>query len=248
MHSIDEYPKLYLWLKEKGYNIHPLMDWHTGLKEVQTDITTNGWCADQLFGSVFFYSAPELYPLPIEKFLTETKSNLGEWTKEQALDASQIFKKYAKDFFDLELTTAAELGWFINFTLKWTWVSTYNELYLAGTDRQYKTHVFYNTSYFQSWALNNFSNIASFNIYGKDAKFYKKELKEYCNEVFPDQDFLLHKTKKPSWNATQNTTMFRRRLVVLKHDKGYDIYNLPKTLPYRNLPVIEPSFYTKFYK
>lgn len=246
-YTVEEYPKLFCWLRDQGYNLHTVWQWRKELSNAQTDIITNGWCADQLFGSVFFHNFPEKYFTPVEELIKDFDFLGSNATEGEAVFASEVFKKYAKDVFNLELSTAAQLGWFINFTLKWTWVSTFNELYLANTPNKFKTYVFYNTPYFQGWSLGNYSKISNFNIYGKDASQYKRELKEYCNSVFPDPDYLANKTKKPSWNATQSSVMYEKMRIVVKTDNKIEILNVPQQF-INFSELYRSNFFTKFYK
>lgn len=161
---------------------------------------------------------------------------LPKTDREYAVD---VFKQMGKDLFNVDINIAAELGWMINFCLKWTWVSSFNELYLANTDNQFKTKVFYDTSQFQSWAVNNFLQIHQNNIYGSESVYYKQPLKQYCYKVFKDDNFLYNKTKKPSWNAALTDRLGKSlettETVTIKTTKGYDIYELPISGDYNQL-------------
>ena len=62
VNSCDEYPALYSWLKKNKYQMKSVTDdWFGALAKADTDLIVNGWCADQLFGSVFFYKCADLY-------------------------------------------------------------------------------------------------------------------------------------------------------------------------------------------
>lgn len=224
--SIEEYPKLYNWLKENGWNLKECSNWYKELSTIDTNLITNGWCADQLFGSVFFYSAPEYYSYSIPDFLSKATLTYGKLTEDQITEHTEVYQKYAKNVFNLDLNIAAELGWFINFVMKWSWVSKYNDLWLLTTKNKNKTKVFYDTQDFQNWSLGNFQDIKEHNIYGEDTRFYKKPLKEYCNSIFPDERFLLEKGKQPSWNAKMNSTMYASRKIILETTAGYEVHNL----------------------
>lgn len=239
--SKEEYPKLYEWLEEQKYNLKKVINWRQSLGNAQTDIITNGWCADQLFGSIFFHHKPEYYSYPLKDFLSNiTFPEKTKLTEEQINLAVEVYKQMGKDLFGLDINIAAELGWLINFCMKWTWVSTWNELFLCNTSNRLKTQVFYNTPEFQSWSVNNFSNIKTNNIYdSKVHKYYKKELKEYCNSVFPDTDFLNNKRKNPSWRTALND---RTLQIIVKADTGYFIYGIPDA----NLEKL--TFYKEYYK
>ena len=247
--SVDEYPKLYLWLKENGQNMKPVTNWFDILSTVDTDIITNGQCADQLFGSVFFHTSPELYTVSMEELLTKVSVPSGSIPEKKKQEAIEVYKNFAKEKFGLDLTCAAELGWFINFTVKQTYVKDFNLLYLCNTKNWQKTKVFYDTEYFQSQALNNYPNIKKCNIYSSDASQYKRPLKEYCNEIFPDEEYLEKKTKKPSQNASQNRTMYRKMKIVLRSDEGYQMFEAPKYAPNnQSYEKILEGIFTKYRK
>lgn len=224
--SVEEYPKLFVWFQENGWNIKKCTDWYKELSTIDTDLITNGWCADQLFGSVYFHNHPECYSYSLEDFMS--KGVFKDWnpSEKQIPEFAEIYKKYAKDLLGVELTTAAELGWFINFVMKWTWVSKFNDLWLLESNNKDKTQVFYNTQEFQSWSLGNYEEINKHNIYGDDSTYYKKPLKDYCNSVFPDEYYLLNKSKKPSWNSTMNRSMYKRRFICIETTEGFDVHNL----------------------
>lgn len=224
--SVEEYPKLFSWFQENGWNIKRCSDWFAELSVIDTDLITNGWCADQLFGSVFFHRNPQYYDYQIADFMKQTNPNFSPLTDEQIAEFTEIYKKYAQEYFGLQLDTAAQLGWFVNFVMKWTWVSRFNALWLVQTDNKNKTQVFYDTPEFQSWSLGNYESIADHNIYGEDPQYYKRPLKEYCNSIFPDEYFLKNKTKRPSWNSANNHSMYVRRKICLETTEGFVVHNL----------------------
>lgn len=250
--SILEYPKLYSWLSEQGYTCILVKNWKNCLGTCTADVITNGWCADQLFGSIFFHEAPELYDKKLEDLISTIHLPFGKASREQANEAVEVFKRMGKDLFDVDISIAAHLGWMINFCLKWTWVSSFNELFLVGTKNQFKTSVFYNTPYFQSWAINNFLNISQNNIYGKEAKYYKRELKEYCNSVFEDENYLLNKSKVPSWNAALtpkiSVPLETYNALTIKTTTGYELYKLPIRGLHQRYELITKEIFTKYCK
>lgn len=230
--SVVEYPKLFVWLQDNNWNLKQCKDWYAELSTIDTNLITNGWCADQLFGSVFFHTASQYYSYSITDFIDKANLRFGNPEKSQIPEFTEIYQKYGKDLFNLDLSTAAELGWFINFVMKWTWVSKYNDLWLLQTKNKNKTKVFYDTQGFQNWSLGNFEHIKEHNIYGEDARFYKKPLKDYCNSVFPDERFLLEKGKQPSWNASNNKSMYTKQRVIIETTSGYHIHNINKVPSY----------------
>lgn len=248
INSQEEYPLLCDWLIKNKYQMVPVkQSWHKALSTTDTDIIINGWCADQLFGSVFFYSCPELYSVDLNTLLDKVTIENISLTQKNKEKAINVFKRYGKEFFDIDISTAADLGWFINFTLKWTYVSLFNEMYLIGTKNQFNTHPFYNTSYFQSWALSNFPTINNVNIYSSP-RDYKRDLKEYCNEIFPDPEYLNNKCKKPSWNSSQDRTAVTDRRVILKTTEGYEIHTSFSNIITPSPISIEQRIFTKYKK
>lgn len=246
--SLKEYPKFYEWLVKEGWNLQLITNWRKSLSEVDTDIITNGWCADQLFGSMFFREAYRQYRWPLEKFLPAMKMPFGEISKDLTEECIEAYKSAAQKTFGIDLKIAAELGWFINFSMKWSWVKNFNDLFLINTPAFRKTRVFYNTPYFQSWSLNNYPEIAKHNIYGKKAKNYKLALKEYCNNVFPDEDYLNNKTKVPSWNAALSTSKATSVRISAKTNKGYKSLLLKLGSYEKADDIYKASFFTKFLK
>ena len=246
--SVKEYPKLYYWLIDQGYDIRKVKNWRRDLGNTQTDIITNGWCADQLFGSIFFHEQADKYHYALGDFLKTIKFTNGFLTQDQLDLAIQAYTEAAQKTFGIELSIAAELGWFINFCLKWTWVSTFNELFLLGTKAEKKTQVFYNTPYFQGWSLGNFPHIKESNIYGKNTLKYKYQLKKYCNEIFPDEDYLNNKTKHPSWNAALTSAVTTESRIAVKTDEGYEVLNFPLLAPKGFKVNFMDQFFTKFKK
>ena len=224
--SVEEYPKLFAWFQENGWNLKKCIDWYAELSEIDTDLITNGWCADQLFGSVFFHTAPQYYNYSIVDFIGKANLKFGNPTADQIPEFAEIYQNYAKNTFGLNLTTAAELGWFINFTMKWTWVSRFNDLWLLMTKNKNKTQVFYNTQDFQNWSFGNYENINKYNIYGDDPRYYKKPLKDYCYTVFPDEYFMLNKGKQPSWNSARNHSMYVRKKIAIESTTGFEVHSL----------------------
>lgn len=245
--SEEEYPKLYEWLKAEGYDLTISDDWFKTMSEVDTDLITNGWCADQLFGSMHFYHHPDTYFLDLPSFLKQRNFKKA-LTEDSIQDIAQVYKQTAKNVFDVDLEIAAQLGWFINFTMKWTWTNCVNELYLARTKNEYKTKAFFDSPTFQGWSLAHYGEIIKSNGYGSETEFYKRPLKEYSNSIFADEDYLKSKGKFPSWNAALDSTKTNFFRFVAKTTKGKIIMNYPKIVP-RGAPDLYVSpFFTRFLK
>lgn len=223
--SIEEYPEFYEKYS-KDWNFQEASDWYKTLGSVDTDVVVNGWCADQLFGSVFFHRVPSAYMEPMETF-PKHLTPITNVDKDRANSICEIIKDYGRNLFDIDIRTMADYGWFINFALKWTYVSTFNELYLSKTKNRHKTLVFYDTPGFQSWSLSNFENVSKVNIYDPETPWeYKKPLKEYSYEFTKDEKYLKIKGKHPSWNGGNNSTMYKMGICVVKTTKGYIHYSL----------------------
>lgn len=244
INSVKEYPKLYTWLKAQGWNLQEVtQSWKDTLSSIDVDVITNGWCADQLFGSIYFHENPEDY----SKSFTELVQKSDLFKKALSLDdikkAEEVITKYADKLFGIKLKIAAEYGWFTNFIMKWTWVANYNNLFLACSANRNKTQPFYNTEYFQAFALNNFEQIAGYNIYGSNARYYKKPLKEYCNSVYFDEDYLTNKSKKPSWQGAVIKPS-DKLCITIKTTEGFQIFR-PSASMYN---VVTKQIFTKFLK
>lgn len=231
--SVKEYPWFYETYS-KNWNFKKVDDWYKELGNNSADFIVNGWCADQLFGSVFFHEHSGLYMKPIEHF---SKILTGiSFTKDEQTKIIEEFKSYGKNILDVELNTLADLGWFINFTCKWTYVSAFNNLYLSDTKNRSKTLVFYDTPGFQSWSLSNFENVSKINIYDPEhPEEYKKALKKYVYSFTKDEDFLKNKGKNPSWNSMNNSTMYRSDRVIVKSTKGYTYYYFKNRASYEQI-------------
>ena len=248
VNSVEEFPKLYYWLRDNKYNLVHVTAWRKALGSTQTDLITNGWCADQLFGSMFFHKNPQAYSFSLDRLFTNMELPLGKVTKGLKEETIDAITQAGRNTFNLNITTAAQLGWFINFTMKWTWVSTFNELYLLSTPNLHKSKVFYNTPEFQAWSLNNYEQITNHNIYGSDASNYKKPLKEYIYSIFPDKDYLINKTKKPSWNAASSVAKRDTPRITVKTTDSYEIFEVPNILPEGAPQFYSDPFFTKFKK
>lgn len=223
--SIEEYPEFYEKYS-KDWNFKKVKDWYQELGNNSADVIVNGWCADQLFGSVYFFNAPDDYMKPLEHFPSALNGVTDKFTNEEIEKISEVYKKYGRDLLGIELKTMADLGWFINFTCKWTYVSAFNELYLLDTKNRHKTEVFYNTPGFESWSLSNYENVSKVNIYDPEhPENYKRVLKEYSYEFTKDENFLRTKGKKPSWNGQNNATMYRSRKVIVKTTSQFIYFN-----------------------
>lgn len=229
--SVQEYESLYNWLQQEGYNLQQVTRWRYSLAHIEADVITNGWCADQLFGSIFFHDAYRFYFNEIPELLRKVKFPFGYLDEDKVEEYSEIYKTAAREVLGLDLSIAAELGWYINFTMKYTWVAAHNDLYLAGTNNHKKIECFFDTSKFQSWSVNNFPRIKEANIYGKDASQYKRPFKEYCNEVFPNEEYLNQKTKVPSWMTARSSAVAERCRTVIRNGKYYDILRCSAVTP-----------------
>lgn len=245
--SETENPFLFSWLKKNKYQMKFINSWRQELGNTDTDIITNGWCADQLFGSVFFSNFTHKYFEPLDKFLKGFQCPSRNLNDEHRANAIEVYKRNAQELFNIDLKIGAELGWFINFCSKWTWVSTFNELFLLGTKSFRKTKVFYDTQYFQGWSLNNFTNISRTNVYS-DPRNYKKELKKYIYSIVPDFEYLNNKTKKPSWNAALNADISKEYKICVKTDKGYEMHSNPLHFPITAPNLYNNSIFTKYRK
>jgi hypothetical protein len=243
--SVTEYPKLHAWFKEQGWNLKEVTkSWREDLGTIDTNVITNGWCADQLFGSIYFHENPKDYSKSFTELVSGSDVFARPLSRDTIKNAEEVITKYAEELFGVKLSIAAEFGWFTNFIMKWTWVSTYNNLYLASFSNRNKTQPFYNTDYFQAFAVGNFEQIAPYNIYGSDARYYKRPLKEYCNSIFPDEDYLTNKSKNPSWQGSSDRTLGDQPIITAKTTEGFKLFN-PGSFSYTT---VAEQIFTKFLK
>jgi hypothetical protein len=94
---------------------------------------------------------------------------------------------------NLETCTAGQYVWAINFTLKYAKALSRIKNHFGGLETASYEH-FYDTDYFQQWAMNNSLANSSFLEFSK----YKQPLKDYIFAANGDDAYRTHKTKVPS--------------------------------------------------
>ena len=88
-----------------------------------------------------------------------------------------------------------EFVWFINFIGRWN-VITHFLPYVYGLSETSNIINFFDTKDFQDWSISNFDVLHTHSQ--KEAKFYKKELKEIIYSIFPDEEYFNTKAKTRS--------------------------------------------------
>ena len=181
--SIEEYPKLYKYLKTINIELYQLDgsfffdEWY---KVAEEHYVISGYPADQLFGSIIHQDYPGLY-------FTDWR----DWIKEKI--AIEQFSN-AFNYYNLPITTFGEFTWFMNFSTRWHIV---NKDILRHIGKQESNTInFFDTKEFQDWSVSNFDKLHRYDQ--NNAKYYKLELKQFCNKIFPDNDYYLNKGKVDS--------------------------------------------------
>ena len=241
--SMLEYPALYRWLVKQGYrmrHVHDKREWLSVVSSTQTDAQLSGRCGDYLaFPETWFHHndfSGRMYHAPLETFLVAgshiaaPRFRFPRLTVDEAFEYADIYRESARKLFGVELTCAAELSWYGAFCLAWRRSVLYAKLYMQGTRNEDRAKAFYDTPYFQGWAVGHFDNISKVNIYRDGPQNFKREFKEYCNEVFPDSQYLLHKGKYSSWKSgnLNETNSGAKRLIIRLDDGEVLNYEIPK--------------------
>ena len=118
-------------------------------------------------------------------------SDWKKWVKSKIaiLQFTEAFKYY-----NLPIKTFGEFAWFMNFSTKWDLVNR-DILRHIGKQENYTIN-FYDTQDFQNWSMSNFDKLHMYDQ--NNSKYYKLELKQFCNKIFPDTDYLKYKGKVDS--------------------------------------------------
>ena len=245
--SMVEYPRLYRWLSDNKYKLHRVpyqnqLQWVEAIKNSQADcILSGGHGGDLSSPNSWFHhndQSGRMYHAPLETFLfmghkcSRAEHYFPTLSIEQAFDYADIYREAARKVFGVELKEACELSWFAHFCLAFRHYDI--KLILTGSPAADKVVDFFSTDYFQDWAVGQFEKISAVNIYRDGPKNYKREFKEYCYSVFPDLQYLLHKGKVSSYNATniRDTPQGKTRLVIQLEDGASVVYEIPKRLAF----------------
>lgn len=200
--SCEENPKFYNMMLSMGITVVVSEDLRQALIDVDTDVITSGWCADQLFGSDIHLRYPTVYNmdwLDAIQYIWHTKYDtvLGDKSVEAI---ARIYKAYAANL-GLVLTDFCEFAWMFNFGCKFSYIRNIMRCNLAGTKNQEKTKGFFDDMLFQRWSMSNFENIKHVNIYER-VRHYKHALKLYIYEFTDDEMYYRDKAKRNSWGMS----------------------------------------------
>lgn len=197
--SIIENPKFFNILRT-FFNIGVSDNFNRLLTPNQVNIT--GECADNLFGSLTMRGVilsggeetinADYHPV-LRNFITHKIQSPVLAAKVEA----ELLKLI--EACPVKLTTAHDVFWWLNFTLKWQAVLYRMLVHKPSGLNSVNGHLekwcfhFFNTQEFQRWAVHNLD------LKIKDTwKSYKWLAKELIYEVFDDDDYLKNKTKVPS--------------------------------------------------
>ena len=139
-----------------------------------------GFPADQLFYSTI--SKQENI-----QFGSDWRSFIKEDTAIQQFE--EAFTRY-----NLPIKTIDEFTWYMNFSCKWLLVKRAIPLWWGKTDNG--VIPFFDKKEFQDWSVSNFDTFQKYDQ--NDPKYYKLEMKQFINKLFPDEDYLKNKTKTSS--------------------------------------------------
>lgn len=196
--SIDEYPAFEKDIKPFG----PMLDAVNLLPEslfLGEQMVVQGECGDQVFGSdVLENHVSELQDdwrnvfkwdrIFNSKFLPESKLN---WLNEdnQRRTALETLEEHIMKA-PIDVKNIFDLFWWINFSIKWHWVSTRMNFNFVRTPRYKSTYSFFDTDLFQRWSVEN-HDIKHHGTW----KTYKQPAKDFIYTFTKDEDYRVNKTK-----------------------------------------------------
>ena len=186
--SVNEYPYFYQLLKENGISLIFIED-PAQMLQIYTNIVKNnlivfGWCGDQLYGSDLNLKYPDWFKKDWKDFI----KNLDKKVIDQF---EQAFNVYG-----IPIKNTAQFFWWMNFSAKWTYVSTIFSLMCGCINNIIN---FYESKDFQNWSMSNFDNVDKH--HPTETKFYKPEMKEIIYEFTKDKSYKLYKGKIGSFSV-----------------------------------------------
>lgn len=140
----------------------------------------NGFPADQLF-----------YSTISKQENIQFGSDWRDFIKEDV--AIQQFEE-AFTYYNIPIKTIDEFTWYMNFSCKWLLVKRAIPLWWGQTDNG--VIPFFDRKEFQDWSISNFDTFQKYDQ--NNPKYYKLEIKQFINKLFPDEDYLNNKTKTSS--------------------------------------------------
>lgn len=234
--SIDEYPKFHRHLKTRARHLHLVAaEEFTGFcaRAAETDYVITGFPADQLFGSIVGQADDIVHDADWRTWVKEPEA-VGQF--------EAAFQHYG-----LPVKTMTQFLWFANFSFKWDFVVHFLPQ-ICGIVRE-NVIPFFDTREFQDWSVSNFDRLHIHDQ--KDPGPYKRDMKNFIMELFPDADYL-RKGKTGSIGYSRRlegyyddgSRMVRPFISVLEDEK-VAIYEYPRLVPRRDLYRVETAMVTR---
>lgn len=238
--SMLEFPYLYRWLTKNKYNLIrlPQNDKKQWVKTLSSSMATHVLCQDEGIIKVpsFFWhfdSNDYLYHLPVETFLIEAQRHIPQrmyfpsLTVDQAFEYADIYKTAAEKF-GCEIEEACELALFANIIL--SDVPDYKIIMRHSAIAKKITNFFAGED-FDLFSFQNLSITARSESFQNPEK-YKIKHKKYIYEVFPDDNYLLRKGKRPSmaWGNIFNASEHDRDFCIELENGEFIEYQIPNEL------------------
>ncbi len=221
--SVDEYPALekevsQFGLKLKGEDLLPKSLF------LGEHIIVQGECGDQIFGS-------DVLETHVEELKDDWK-NVFKWDRvfnsiflrEETLtwlnrdEHRQIALETLEDHVmkaPIHVKNIFDLYWWINFSVKWHWVSNRMNFNFVNTPLYKSTYSFFDTEDFQKWSVENHDT-----KHQGTWKTYKQPAKDFIYTFTKDEDYRVNKTKYTSLiNAVKPTSAKENYLKLVLEDQ-----------------------------
>lgn len=199
--SIEEYPWFYeKYVKKLNHELLDKFIWRYELDE--NEITVDGNCGDQLFGSVSLSEKEGIKDKPWREFIDcDELFSFGLHVLANKTFTKRSIRNFVLEHIEdhitacpFEIKTIFDLYWWLNFTIKWQTVS-----FRAFTCKPFSqdlyenTYSFFNTPDFQRWSMVNHD------LKVKDTtETYKFVAKDFIHDFTKDADYRDNKLKKSS--------------------------------------------------
>ena len=206
--SISEYPYFYKLLAEQNIHMHNFYNNCYMYENFAGDnIVVNGHGGDYIIPSNLFsvqYNFND-WKLGIQYFCKLYSYKNVEYYIEN-------IKKYI-EYYNLDIKTFPELGWILCFGTLWHRNMEYKKLISKFPKRRLS---FYNTLYFQKFALNRFYNIKR--TLCSNGIMYKSDMKKIIKKYTKDDNYVLNKGK--NYNKL---FISDKKILGIKDSEGYKL-------------------------
>lgn len=189
-------------------------DFYKVFGELDRDsIIVSGWCADQLFGSYANISYPFFYNDPWKEGAIKTLE-CRHIDPRPYFDSLEILDDIVKSCMKYPIEQFCEFVWWINFSMKWTYVTHVFQLECPFENIRNNTLAYFDTPYFEDWCIWHYPQIRKNNpILNKS--IYKLPMKKYIEDFTHDSDYTKNKGKVSSWNCQYDNGVMKGRFPVL---------------------------------